>query len=42
MRTDITKSMFMEAKIEYKRDSTPAPGALKNDLKYLLGVGWSF
>jgi hypothetical protein len=34
--------MFSEFKIELKRDSTPAEGAQENDLKYVLGIGWSF
>ena len=42
IRADLTKSMFSEFKIEYKRDSEPAPGSLKNDLRYILGVGWTF
>lgn len=31
-----------QLKVEFKRDSTPAEGALKNDLQFLLGVGYSF
>jgi hypothetical protein len=34
--------MFGEAKVEWKYDSTPAPGAEKNDLRWVLGVGWTF
>jgi putative salt-induced outer membrane protein YdiY len=42
VRVDLTASMFSEFKVELKRDSQPAEGALKNDLRYILGVGWSF
>jgi len=42
IRADITKHFFSEFKVEWKRDSTPAPGALKNDTRFVLGVGWSF
>ncbi len=42
VRAMLTKSFFTEARVEYKRDSTPAPDTLKNDLKYVIGVGWTF
>lgn len=42
VRMDLTKSFFTEAKVEYQRDSVPAPGSLKNDLRYIVGIGWSF
>jgi putative salt-induced outer membrane protein YdiY len=42
IRSKLTENMFSELKIQYQRDSTPAPGALKNDVRFLLGVGWSF
>lgn len=42
VRATLTKNFFTEFKVEYKRDSTPAPDALKNDLRYVLGVGWQF
>jgi hypothetical protein len=42
VRATLTKSFFSEFKVEWKRDSTPAPGSLKNDLRFLLGVGWQF
>jgi putative salt-induced outer membrane protein YdiY len=42
VRTALTKIFFLEFKFEFKRDSTPAPDSQKNDLRYLLGVGWSF
>jgi len=34
--------MFSELKVQYQRDSTPAPGAEKNDIRFLLGLGWTF
>ena len=42
LRAKMTKSMFAELKVEWKRDSTPAPDAEKNDLRYILGIGWTF
>jgi putative salt-induced outer membrane protein YdiY len=42
IRVSLTEKMFSEFKFEYDRDSTPAPGRLKNDLRYTLGIGWSF
>ena len=42
IRVKLTKAFFTEFKAEWKRDSTPAPGAEKNDLRYILGVGWQF
>src|SRR5207249_2104316 len=42
LRAQLTKSFFSEFKIEYQRDSTPAPGALKDDVRFLFGVGWTF
>jgi len=42
IHADLTKHFFSEFKVEWKRDSTPAPGALKNDTRFLLGVGWNF
>lgn len=42
VRLKLVGDFFAEFKTEWKRDSTPAPGALKNDLRYLLGVGWMF
>jgi putative salt-induced outer membrane protein YdiY len=42
VRTTIYEGLFAEAKIELRYDSTPAPGAKKEDVRYLLGVGWSF
>jgi putative salt-induced outer membrane protein YdiY len=42
VRASLTKTMFTEFKVEWKYDATPAPSAQKNDLRYLLGLGWSF
>ena len=42
VRATLTKAMFAEFKFEWRYDATPAPGAEKNDLRYTLGVGWTF
>jgi len=42
IRAKMTDKLFSEFKVVYQRDNTPAPGALKNDLRFLLGVGYSF
>jgi Protein of unknown function, DUF481 len=42
LRATVYQGFFAEAKIELRYDSTPAPGAKKEDVRYLLGVGWSF
>jgi hypothetical protein len=42
LRTTIVQGFFAEAKIEGRYDSVPAPGAEKEDLRYLLAIGWSF
>jgi putative salt-induced outer membrane protein YdiY len=42
IRASLTKTMFAEFKFEWRYDATPAPDAANNDLRYLLGVGWSF
>ncbi len=42
IRADLTSTMFGEFKLEVKHDSTPAPGASRTDLKYILGIGWRF
>jgi putative salt-induced outer membrane protein YdiY len=42
LRAMLTASMFAEMKVEWKHDSTPAPDAEKNDLRYTLGLGWKF
>src|SRR3954471_4765882 len=42
IRATLTKTMFAEFKFEWRYDATPAPDASNNDLRYLLGVGWTF
>jgi putative salt-induced outer membrane protein YdiY len=42
VRAALTDKMFTEFKVELRYDSTPAPGASRSDLRYILGVGWSF
>lgn len=42
IRADITKELFTEFKVEWKHDSEPAEGSLKNDVRYLMSVGWTF
>ena len=42
LRATVYEGFFAEAKIELRYDSTPAPGAKKEDVRYLLGVGWQF
>ena len=42
VRAALTETMFTDFKIEYRYDATPAPGADKNDVRYILGVGWAF
>lgn len=42
LRASIIGSLFAELKIEFRYDSTPARGAEKEDVRYLVGVGWSF
>ena len=42
VRAKMTDKLFSELKVQYQRDSTPAPGADKNDIRFLLGVGYQF
>jgi putative salt-induced outer membrane protein YdiY len=42
VRASLTKAMFAQFKVEWRYDATPAPGAHDNDLRYILGVGWTF
>jgi putative salt-induced outer membrane protein YdiY len=42
IRAMLTKNMFAQFKAEWVRDSTPAEDRQKNDLRYILGVGWTF
>jgi putative salt-induced outer membrane protein YdiY len=41
-RAKLVENIFAELKVQYQRDSTPAPGAQKDDVRFLLGVGWTF
>jgi len=42
LRTNWTKTLFSEFKVQYERDSTPAPGKSPNDYRFILGVGLTF
>ena len=42
LRASFLKSMFANFKVIFDYDATPAEGAGKTDVKYMLGVGWSF
>lgn len=42
IRAKMTDHLFSELKAVYQRDNTPAPGALKDDIRFLLGVGYTF
>ena len=42
IRATLTKSFFTEFKVQWKYDATPSPTAAKNDLRYLLSLGWTF
>ena len=42
LRATLTKQFFTEFKIVYLYNSDPAPTASRNDLRYVLGVGWTF
>jgi len=42
IRAQLTASMFTQFKVQWLRDSTPAPGSQKNDLRFFLGAGWAF
>lgn len=42
VRVGIAQGFFTEVKVEFKRDSMPAETAEKNDLRYVVGVGWAF
>jgi putative salt-induced outer membrane protein YdiY len=42
IRASITDKMYTEFKVDYRYDSKPAPGRGSNDVRYILGVGWSF
>ena len=42
LHTDLTKHFFTEFKVAWKYDSVPADGALKNDERYEVNVGYKF
>jgi putative salt-induced outer membrane protein YdiY len=42
IRADLLKNFFAQFKVVYKRNDRPAHGSLKDDLAFLLGVGWAF
>ena len=42
IRASLTARMFSEFKVVWQYDSTPAPGADNNDLRFLLSIGWTF
>ncbi len=42
LRADFTKAMFVNFKTIMDYDATPAIGAHKTDVKYFLGLGYSF
>ncbi|MBL8695300.1 MAG: DUF481 domain-containing protein [Planctomycetes bacterium] len=42
LRASLTSSMFAEARVELRYDNTPASGAERTDVRYVLSVGLSF
>lgn len=42
IRAALTKAMFGEFKVLFRYDNTPAAGAERQDVFYIVGVGWSF
>jgi len=42
LRATVIQNFFAEFRFEFKYDSTPAIGARKDDLRYLVGLGWAF
>jgi putative salt-induced outer membrane protein YdiY len=42
VRVTLTAKMFAELKELWNYNSTPAPGSKKNDLQWVLSVGWLF
>ena len=42
IRAQLTTNLFSEFKVEWRYDSSPAPGAEDNDFRYTVGVGWKF
>jgi putative salt-induced outer membrane protein YdiY len=42
IQAKIIGKLISQFKIVYQRDSTPAPGAGKDDIRFVLGLGYSF
>jgi putative salt-induced outer membrane protein YdiY len=42
IQADLTRNFFSQFKVRYRRADRPAMGSLKDDLAFLLGVGWKF
>ena len=42
LRSTLVGSLFAEAKVEFTWDSTPSAGYKRQDVMYLLSLGWSF
>jgi len=42
LRADLVKTLFGEVKIVYNYNSQPAPNTEKEDIKYILSLGWGF
>ncbi len=42
LRASVLKNMFTNFKVIFDYDATPAQGAHKTDVKYILGAGWNF
>ncbi len=42
LRTNVSKTIFTEAKVIYQHDSTPAEGNSKNNVNYLFSLGMNF
>jgi putative salt-induced outer membrane protein YdiY len=42
IRAELTARIFLEAKAQMAYNSEPSPDREKKDLRYMLGVGWSF
>jgi len=42
LRTNVSKTIFTEAKVIYEYDSTPAEGNGKNNVNYLFSLGMNF
>ena len=42
VRDHFLPNFFAEAKVEFQWDSTPANGKKREDVLYILGLGWTF